>query len=64
MPPAQAIANSNGNITAVYGYDPVAKRWNRYSPLLPAYSNTLDWMTPGLAYWFLASNSVELSMGQ
>lgn len=62
--PKQVVTDSDGAITAIYGYDPVLERWYRYSPQLPGYSNTLTSLIQGYAYWFLANSSVALPMEQ
>jgi len=57
LPPAQALAGLENQITIVYSWDPVSGTWQRYGPGLPWYLNTMQSMQKGNAYWFIATGS-------
>lgn len=57
LPPAQALAGLEKQIQIVYSWDPVSGTWQRYGPALPWYLNTMQTMTKGNAYWFIATGS-------
>ncbi|MBI2868053.1 MAG: hypothetical protein HYX97_06935 [Chloroflexi bacterium] len=42
-----------GSFTAVWLFDAATQAWYGYDPAQPASQNTLQWMTPGYAYWFM-----------
>ena len=60
MSPGAALADAQGPIVAVYGYDPVTKRWHSFGPGLPGYVNDLSMLRKGDAYWFITVGSIAL----
>lgn len=58
--PRQVAGTFGGHLVAIYGYDAVTGQWLRYSPLLPAYANTLTLLVRGNAYWFMTSGPAQL----
>lgn len=52
-----AAASGQGSVTAIYGYDPGSRTWQRYVAKLPPGANTLQWLEPGQAYWFFATRA-------
>lgn len=61
MDASAAVAAMDGQVTAIYGYDPQAKLWLVYAPLLPPKSNTLKQLQQGAAYWLFASSPVTVT---
>ncbi len=59
-PVAQALQGTAGNVHAIYRWDPSTKTWQRYSPSLPPFANTLTNLRPGEAYWVLAGGQSQL----
>ena len=44
-------------IEIVYGWDPLTQSWQRWSPALPPWANSLERLQEGEAYWFIAKSS-------
>jgi hypothetical protein len=51
--PKTALKSVSGNIKVVYRWNASARKWERYSPDLPAYANNLEKLRKGEAYWVI-----------
>lgn len=60
LPPAQALAGLEKQITIVYSWDARTGTWQRFGPSLPSYLNTMDTMKKGNAYWFIATSPARI----
>ena len=59
MSPALAIQSAGTNVSMVYRWDGASKKWQRYSPGLPKFANTLTTMRKGEAYWVITSAQAQ-----
>lgn len=64
LPPAQALAGLENQITIVYSFDASTGTWQRFAPGLPSYLNTMDTMKKGNAYWFIAKSHARILFEQ
>ena len=60
MPPALAIQSAGTNVSMVYRWDGASKKWQRYSPGLPSFANTLTMMRKGEAYWMITTAQAQV----
>ncbi len=60
LTPALAFAGQGG-VSIIYEWDPVARKWNRWAPNVPAFVNTLGTVKQGNAYWFLSTGPASIS---
>lgn len=61
--PASRLAEMGG-IAVVYGWDATAGEWQRWSPVLPDWANSLRELQRGAAYWFIASADTTLTFAR
>lgn len=57
---AQALKSAGASVSMVYRWDPAAKKWQRYSPNLPGFANTLVTMRKGEAYWMISEGQAQV----
>lgn len=60
MSPALAIQSAGTNVSMVYRWDAASKKWQRHSPALPNFANTLTVMRKGEAYWVITSAQAQV----
>jgi hypothetical protein len=60
--PADVLAGMGDVIDVVYGWDPAARRWERYGPGFPDYANTLQRLENGEAYWIIATRQASIGL--
>ena len=53
-------ATAKSGVDTVYSYDPATQQWRHYFRNGPSYLNTLDILTKGQPYWFLAGSEGEI----
>ncbi len=62
VPPAQALGSMANSIAIVYAWDPSTRTWQRYSPSLPGFANSLKMLHRGGAYWVIAKGSAQVPL--
>ena len=59
---ATALSGHEGDVGAVYSWDPASGLWKRYLPGGPAYLNTMDTLAPGQVYWVQVNRPFTLTV--
>ncbi len=59
-PPAKAVKSAGATVSMVYRWDAASRKWQRYSPTLPAFANSLTTMRKGEAYWVISTGQAQV----